>query len=292
MPPGLIECQQLVDKSSFEGNPDSVFNPLVWVAQDHGWHADYAYDGAMSLRLHASQGSTTFGCAPPTLLSPVLSQTLQIPAEVYTSTTMIVRGQRLVAGLPDGFCGDEFSVESDDRLMLQMRDDSGAALGTPAEIVNGGVVTETWQPFEINVTAPVSPSARAGQDVQLTFYGDHDGDITGTWFWLDFIECDVCTEWPIPDPISGTASFGGNVRVLLGGIPYEFQWVDVWAYSQTGALYHTYSIHDSTYLFRNILPGTYTVYAEVWIGGVLRYHISSITVVADVHNYVKDITLN
>jgi len=288
MPPGLLECQQLVQKGSFEGNPDSIFNPLVWVAQDFGWHSDYSYDGAMSLRLHASQGVQP-EC---TSLAPVLSQTLHMPAEVYTSTTMVVSGRRLVAGLPSGLCGDAGSAEADDKLMLQMRDGSGGALGAPAEIVNGGVVTETWQPFQIDVTSAVSPSARAGQEVQLTFYGDHNNDITGTWFWLEVIRCDVCTDWPVPEPISGTASFGGNLRVLQGGIPYEFQWVDVWAYSQDGPLYHTYSIHDSTYSFRNIEPGTYTVYAEVWIGGVLRYHISSITVAADVHDYVKDITLN
>ena len=45
---------------------------------------------------------------------------------------------------------------------------------------------------------------------------------------------------------------------------------DVWAYAQGGQIYHTKSIHDGTYHFYNIPPGTYMVYAEATVGSDLR----------------------
>ncbi len=55
------------------------------------------------------------------------------------------------------------------------------------------------------------------------------------------------------------------------------QGVDVWAMQlpdgstapEDLTYYATYSIHDSTYNFYNLNPGTYRVYAQVWLSGVL-----------------------
>jgi len=121
------------------------------------------------------------------------------------------------------------------------------------------------------VTDAVDLRDYAGKDVQVYFYAEHDEDFNDTWFYLDNLECEVCTGWPIPDPIPGMASVGGDVRVLVGGFPRTLQGVDVWAYSPGGETYHTVTIHDGTYHFYNIPPGTYTIYSEIWAGGGLRF---------------------
>ncbi|HUX75867.1 MAG TPA: carboxypeptidase-like regulatory domain-containing protein, partial [Anaerolineae bacterium] len=75
----------------------------------------------------------------------------------------------------------------------------------------------------------------------------------------------------------GKASVGGDVRVLVGGFPQTLQGVDVWAYSPGGGVYHTITIQDGTYHFYNIPPGTYTIYAEIWVGGGLRFATTTVT---------------
>jgi hypothetical protein len=65
------------------------------------------------------------------------------------------------------------------------------------------------------------------------------------------------------------ASFGGKVQLIThGGVPRDLQGIDVWAYGPQGGVLHTQSIHDGTYHFYNVPPGTYTIYAEYWEGGV------------------------
>jgi hypothetical protein len=105
------------------------------------------------------------------------------------------------------------------------------------------------------------------------------------------LSCSICTFWPIPDPVPGTASFGGLVRTLVGGVPQYLTGVDVWAYSQGGEVLHTRTIHDGTYHFYNILPGTYTVYSAAWVSGQLRWDSTTVTVVADERNYNVDLIL-
>ncbi|HIE39017.1 MAG TPA: carboxypeptidase regulatory-like domain-containing protein [Anaerolineae bacterium] len=102
---------------------------------------------------------------------------------------------------------------------------------------------------------------------------------------MDDLECNVCTEQPIPDPVPGTASIGGLVRAMLGGVPQPLTGAEVWAYSQGGEVYYTRSIHDGTYHFYNIPPGTYWIYSEAWVGGYLRTDSTTVTVVADERNY-------
>ncbi|UCC62244.1 MAG: hypothetical protein JSV36_15910 [Anaerolineae bacterium] len=51
----------------------------------------------------------------------------------------------------------------------------------------------------------------------------------------------------------------------------------VWAYRVgVDQLFMTYSIHDSTYHFYNIPPGTYTVFSEVWVGENLHYTLDTV----------------
>jgi hypothetical protein len=146
----------------------------------------------MSMRLHASMGAYPECSA----YHPYLWQTVTIPEEVYTTTTMVVQGQRLVAGSLAP-CSIADSAEADDVLYLQMQDSGGGDLGNATEIVDGGVVTQTWKAFEVDVADAVDLTNHTSQEVRVHFTATHDEDFADTWFYLDALECAVCTEWPI-----------------------------------------------------------------------------------------------
>jgi hypothetical protein len=275
----MVECQQLLYEGDFEGSFDQIYNYWNAGEGDDAYHIgpDEYYNGTLSMRLHAALGSL------PTCESqaPWLYQTVQIPSEVYTLTTMTVSGQRFVGQGKTLCCTGP--PEAADVLYLHMRDAGGGYLGDSVEIANGGSAG-SWGAFEVDVSDEVDIVANAGSDVQVFFTGEHDGDGNCSYFYLDALRCDVCTKWPIPDDEPGTASIGGDVRVLSGGTPQTFSGVDVWAYGE-GEAYHTYTIHDGTYHFYNIEPGTYTIYAETWVGDVLRTATTMVTVEADERNY-------
>jgi hypothetical protein len=280
-PPGLKECQRVLTVGDFEGNPSRIYG--AWSAggpNAYQHQSRFFYDGSMSMRLNASLGSY------PTcdVLDPYLYQVVDIPTEVYSTTTMVVSGQRLVAG-SEADCSFPNSAEAADVLYVRARTGGGGNLGNRQQIVDGGVAKETWSPFEMDVSGEFDLASHAGQQLQVYFEAEHDADGNDTWFYLDTVDCNVCTTWPIPEDVDGTASFGGDVRVLVGGIPQRMQGVDVWAYSQGGEVYHTTTIHDSTYHFYNVPAGTYTIYAEVWIGGGLRVTTTSVTVIVNERNY-------
>ena len=285
-PPGLVECSQLLQFGDFEGSYDRVIS--YWHAGEPGAfqrQSRYRYDGAYSMRLHASLSSYPVCDA----LSPYLYQTVQIPSEVYTMTTMHVRGKLLVAESESLCC--RATPDADDLLYLQVENSSGDDL-YESVITNGGVVSKTWGGFEENVTDDVGPYAHREDELQVRFYATHDGDVDCTFFYLDALQCEVCTGWPVPDDVVGTASLGGLVEVLVQGIPGTRYGVDVWAYSQGGEVYHTYTIQNGTYHFYNIPPGTYTIYAEYWeAGGVLHYGVRTVTVAENERNYSVDLWL-
>jgi hypothetical protein len=277
-PPGLLECSQLLQYGNFEGSGSKVFG--VWEAGPSGSYyrgSNYFNDGTLSMRLHATAGNYP-ACSP--VPDPHLYQTISIPTEVYTQTTLTVQGYRLVADSESACCFD--TTDPDDLLYLKMRDGSGSDIvaGDGELLTHGGVVTKTWEPFAIDVTGVVNPLDWAGQDVQVYFHGIQDVDFDCTFFYLDTLECEICTYWDIPEPIPGMGSFGGNVQLIThGGVPRDLQGIDVWAYSPEGGVLHTQSIHDGTYHFYNVEPGTYTVYAEYWEGGVGGTLYTAVTIV-------------
>ncbi|MFQ6099714.1 MAG: TadE/TadG family type IV pilus assembly protein [Anaerolineae bacterium] len=284
-PPGMVECQQLFHEGDFEGSFSEIYTYWHAGEEDDAYHIgpDEYYNGTLSMRLHAALGSLPY-CPP---FSPWLYQTVQIPSEVYTLTTMVVRGQRFVGEGKSGCCTG--STDAADVLSLHMRDASGTQyLGDPVEIVNGGAAG-AWAPFEIDVSDAISIAENPGVDVQVFFTATHDSDADCTYFYLDALQCEVCTEWPIPDDVPGTASIGGDARVLSGGTPQSLPGVDVWAYGEgedgSHYQYHTYTIHDGSYHFYNIEPGTYTIYAETWVGDVLRTSTTMVTVGVNERNY-------
>ncbi len=286
-PPGLIECSELLRAGGFEGNPQTVSQ--YWMAGGTGAYQRTGYlqqEGAFSMRLHASLG-TYPACAP---LSPYLYQTVQIPTEVYTLTHLVLAGWHAVGGsLLE--CSNPNRPDGDDVLYVQLRTASGTPISGSVKLVDGGVVTETWQRFSVDFTQDIDLPSYAGQNVQVYFYATHDNDVDGSFFYLDNLSCGVCTYWPIPEDEPGTASIGGLVRALFGGVPQPLTGVDVWAYSQGGEVLHTRSIHDGTYHFYNIPPGSYTVYSQAWVTGQLRWDVTTVTVVADERNYRVDLLL-
>jgi hypothetical protein len=138
---------------------------------------------------------------------------------------------------------------------------------------------EVWEYFAVDFTEDVDLEALSGQPATVRFYATHDEDEYGTWFYLDEVECNVCQEVPIPALDEELASFGGLVRGMTGGVPQVLTGVRVVAYSYGGQVYRTLSIHDGTYHFYNVPPGTYIIYAQAWVGGYLLVDSSSVTVV-------------
>jgi len=200
--PSPTDCHQLLHFGDFEGGYDRVIS--YWHAGEPGAfqrQSRYRYDGDYSMRLHASLGSYPVCEA----LSPYLYQTVQIPSEVYTMTTMHVRGKLLVADSESLCC--RATTDADDLLYLQVKNSSGDDL-YESVIANGGVVNKTWGGFEENVTDDVGPYAHREDELQARFYATHDGDFDCTFFYLDALECEVCTEWlirltdTVPDGLS------------------------------------------------------------------------------------------
>ncbi len=132
----------------------------------------------------------------------------------------------------------------------------------------------------------------AGETVRLYWNATHDEDYNGTFFYLDDVSAEVCTHWPIPDPVAGTASFGGLISTLGEyNATIRLPGADVWAYARGGEVYHTRAIQDGSYHFYNVPAGDYVIYAEAWVSESLRMASTQITVVPDERNYAVNLLL-
>jgi hypothetical protein len=185
---------------------------------------------------------------------------------------------------------DDLAYEDDETVDLVLSNPTDALVGpnSPAQLVildNEPVATFEWEPFSVDFTEDLDVTALGGETVDVAFYGTHDGDEHGTWFYLDNVECEVCTEWPVPEHEAGMASIYGTVEVegnTRGGL-------DVWIYDEgADVTYHTVTLDggddlfpEGTYHFYNIPPGTYTVYSESWQGGLLFWDLREATVGAN-----------
>jgi uncharacterized repeat protein (TIGR01451 family) len=188
-------CTQLIEAGGFEGNPDTVFQ--YWVAGDDEafQRSGYLqYEGAFSMRLHASRGSYP-AC---TALNPWLYQAVRIPAGISATTRITVEGYYAIGGSQSD-CSVYNSTDADDVLYVQIRDAGGTPISDPITITHGGGVTETWEHFSADFTDDMDLESLAGQNVQIYFYATHDGDEYGTWFYLDDLECNVCPHQPTPE---------------------------------------------------------------------------------------------
>ncbi|MFP4394364.1 MAG: TadE/TadG family type IV pilus assembly protein [Anaerolineales bacterium] len=286
-PPGLIECEELINIPSFEGNPDTVFE--YWKAGEPLAYRRSSlehYQGTFAMRLHASLGSYEPSCSQNNL-SPYLYQDVKIPTEVYSISTFVVDGYYLV-NPSDLDCSNGVAPDPDDKVTLELKTTGDDSIVAAQDVIDGSVVSGTWQLKSVSLGDHFNVADYAGQTVRIYWDATHDGDYDGTFFYLDNISAQVCTQWPEPEPEPGAASIGGVVwyqgrRVSKGA--------NVYAYAQNGEVYRTITVQDGSYGFYNIPPDDYVVYAEAMIGDRLRTAVTEVTVAADEHRQDVSLTL-
>jgi hypothetical protein len=214
-------------------------------------------------------------------LDPYIYQTVEFPQEIQSFSTLVVNGSYFVSG-SDLPCSYPDSADGDDEFLFTLKEWDGTTVYTDT-LITGGTATGTWRTVPVTPTESLDLTPYAGQMMRLHWAGTHDGDFDGTFFYMDEISAQLCTEWPIPDKVPGMAVVGGrattqgeqSVTVILPG-------ADVWAYGRGGGdVYHTQAIQDGTYHFYNIPPGEYVIYAEALVGGVPRYAMVTISLAAD-----------
>lgn len=280
--PGSVQCEELLYVPGFEGNPETVFE--YWNTGRGGTYdrgSTAFYRGSFSMRLHASLGAAP--CSDPnSWLDPYLYQTVSIPTDVYSISTLAVTGHYLVAG-SDLPCSFPDSPDSDDELLFNFKEMDGTTVYT-GTILNGGFISNTWHTEVISPSDAVNLSDYKEQDVILQWRGIHDGHFDGTFFYLDELSAQLCTAWPIPEHESGMATIGGRATTRSGsGKTVAVVGADVWAYQRgTPNSYHTRALQDGSFHFYNVPPGEYVIYAEgLWGGEGIRYATVSLEVAAD-----------
>jgi regulation of enolase protein 1 (concanavalin A-like superfamily) len=282
-PYGLKQCSELIRVSGFEGNPATVFE--YWRAgDDSGLSGAYQrtsaefYRGSFSMRLHASP--SVIPCSA-NQLQPYLYQDIELPTEVYSHSTLVVTG-RYLPMLSILECSWDDTEDAGDTLNLSLRHTNNAQIVAPQQILTGDPVG-SWTEETVSLESGMGdPTDYAGQTLRLMWEATNDGDHSGTFFYIDEISAQLCTEWARPDDEGGMATIGGLITTRgENNVPTAMPGTDVWAYSQGTDVLHTQAIHDGTYGFYNVSPGTYVIYAEAWVGGELRTVSTSVTVGAD-----------
>jgi hypothetical protein len=198
-----------------------------------------------------------------------------------------------------------------DPFLLTVQDVSGATpitltnTGTftnPGDIliVRGNATPDRWQSVSYDLVSHMTAAGNdvadyAGQNLELYWYAPNPyepcnpdpAELAHTWFYLDDVSVEICTTVPTPTVAADMATLSGDLRVLVGQTPAQAPNTLVWIYNEgeDGELYTTYSIHDSTYHFYNIPPGTYTIYSEVWVGDLLYFTVETITLPAGVTDH-------
>ncbi len=281
-PPGLEVCVQTIELGNFEAS--SITPP--WYRNVDAYHAsDETHSGNFSLEFRASVGPRP----EYKHLNPWAYQPIDVPGDVLVDTRGILNYWQLVVPDPATEAGDP-----DDHFYLAIRNSAGVTLTSEIPLAHGNTDTPVFQQNVVSVETYLTGdrfAQFAGDEIQLRFYGVHDGETPGTSFYIDDVRFDICTIQPIPDDEPGTASFGGLVEVVLDARPTKMSGIQVWAYAPGGELYTTKTIHDSTYHFYNVPPGTYTVYAEVWIENALYTATAEVEVVSDERNYGVNLLL-
>ena len=286
-PPGLIECQELIEIPSFEGNPSTVFE--YWKAGEPLAYRRSSlehYLGTFAMRLHASLGSYQPSCSQNNL-NPYLYQDVEFPTDVYSISTLVVDGYYLVDA-SNLECSHAAAPDPDDKVTLELKTTSDDGIVPAQDVVDGSEITGTWQLKSVSLGDYFDVGDYAGETVRIYWDATHDGDFDGTFFYLDNISAQVCTEWPEPEPEAGAATIRGLVSYQGQPVP---KGADVYAYAQKGQVYDTVPIQDGSYGFYNIPPGDYVVYAEATIGDVLRTAVTEVSVAADERREDVNLTL-
>ncbi|MBN1487674.1 MAG: pilus assembly protein [Anaerolineae bacterium] len=267
-PPGLRECTELINISGFEGNADTV--GMYWKGSDILRTSAQFYRGSFSMRMYASLG--VYPCSQ-SVLDPYLHQNVQMPLDIHNQSTLIVSAQYMskVADPNELECNNGTTPDPDDQLFVRLRKDDGTDITSSQLIGTGEGINGTWNTVAITLSDSINIQDYKGQNLQLYWDATHDEDYDGTYFYLDEVSAQVCTEWAIPEPEAGTASFGGQVKIRdNNGIPQPVDYVLITAYTQGSEIYTTRSFSSGTdkgiYRFYNIPPGRYDIVAEAEMG--------------------------
>jgi hypothetical protein len=300
-PPLLKECGSVLSNADFYGG-----NLAPWADGEEG--AAVVADGTFSCDLDGRPNygfSMYFRCdrlpfAPlyqP--LHPWAYQDFTVPFFISTTEDVDIEmevslyyGEPKVDDLPTNpnpYMDTYGRVE--DKLQVSVTGLDDTPLTFAYEIADGALPASKRDSFH-EFTGDLAPLFLAG-DSLLNHVGDtlrlridapnvdtdgdgyEDGD---SLFYIDQVRCDICTTVVRPPERPLTVyRLGGALTVLVEGFAQPMQGVDVWAIqlpdgkTAPGSLgyYTTYSIHDSTYNFFNLNPGTYRIYAQVWVSGVL-----------------------
>jgi hypothetical protein len=303
-PPGLRECGNVVT------NPDFETTILPWVTGagtlDAVRSSRYSCDsdgrvnsfnvGTYSLlfrcdRLHGYGGYPFQPWAYQDFTVPdFVSTTQEIQTELNVSLYYVVPPESAtVVG------------RAEDELRVNVQDAGGTDLMSPVVVANGGIASRgAFHGFSMDLGSAFSLADYAGDTLRLRFDAPNDDGLGNSEFFLDQIRCEICTTVQPPDPEPGMAErLGGHLLVVLAGQPTEMQGIDVWVSQlpdETTPLdeldfQYTYSIQDSTYSFYNLNPGTYRIYAEVWVSGNQYSAVQTVTIGAGETNVDVDMTL-
>jgi hypothetical protein len=173
---------------------------------------------------------------------------------------------------------------------LVISDTSGSALFSPLVVTHGAIAErDEFHPYSADLAAyfPAPVETYAGRTLYFQLEAPNPVDAGDSLFYTDQIKLDVCTTVKPPDPRPGKVrQLGGHVQVILEGVPVEMEGIDVWAIQLPDGLtppdqldfQATYSIQDSTYSFFNLNPGTYRIYAEVWVSGNMYSAATTVSV--------------
>ena len=310
-PPGLKECGNVLTNSDLE--PAGDLAPWVAGTEPQAVVASSSYscdaDGRTS-GINSGTFSMLFRCdqqhgwpyapfhawAYQDLTVPAFVSTTQdVNIEMNVSLYYVVPPPQPPAG-PGGTVG-----RAEDELLVTVQDSNGGTLTTPVRVTTGAAAQRgRFLPFSTNLAALFPLSNYGDQTLRLRFEAPNPTDLGDSEFYIDQVRCDVCTTVREPAIVPGQAyRLGGHVLVMLAGQPTDMPGVDVWAMQLPDGttpadqldFQATYSIQDSTYSFYNIRPGTYRVYAEVWVSGSLYSATQTVTIGAGGTNTEVNLTL-
>jgi hypothetical protein len=294
-PPGLVVCTgNLIQNSGFEDPSGANWNNYGDLSATNPAHdpadPNYPFEGQRNARMATFEDG--FGW-----FQPKLGQTFTMPDWITSTTTM---------NLSLYSCVTDFGTpEANDRLSVALRSLTPTLISTQELVADGGTSNTVcsagdYQHYTLDLADAIEAAGGnlengdvyEEQTFELYFENTSNSSCSGSIsdpncyesrFYLDKVELEVCTEQPPPDshPDPGKATIEGALRVFLSGAPTEKQGVRVWTYQENGDLLTTYSLHDSTYHFYNIDPGTYTIYSEYWDGPNLYSTFARVSVGPD-----------
>jgi hypothetical protein len=308
-PPGLRECANVVVNGTFpentlapwlDGTESAAVVPRGGYSCDSSGRANYGY--SMLLRCDRMQTGMYAPFHPwayqeftvPTFVTSTQPLSVEVAASLYYLEPLEITAFNPISGL-ETYQGTYGSAA--DELRLRVTDAMSTTELASQVVAHGGsdqAAREHWHGKQIDLGQSFTIADYAGQDLRLWIDApnrDHDGDGEedgDTLFYVDQVRLDICTEAqppPVPTVYTDTTrKLGGYVRVFLDGYYRPMTGVDVWAIElppdtgEDGILgyYSTYSVHDpatgdTVYSFYDLSPGTYQVYAQVWIGGRLYW---------------------